>query len=56
MSLLSFFTRRNDGRAEPFDAEAYEAMLEENLRRRRMARPQRSLAALKGARTKRRAG
>lgn len=53
MSLLSLFTRRNDGRAEPFDAVAYEAMLNENLRRRRLARPQRSLSALKGARTKR---
>lgn len=52
MSLLSFFTRRPDGRAQPFDPSAYEAELEARLALRKAMRPILSQRALKGARTK----
>lgn len=54
--LLSFFTRRTDGRAEPFDATAFESSLEDRLALRKAMRPHLSERALKGAKTKRRNG
>ncbi len=35
MSIWQLFTRRADGRAEPFDPEAYKAQLEANLAARK---------------------
>ena len=53
MNIWQLFTRRADGRAEPFDPEAYTAQLEANLASRREKRPANREAARKGWQTRR---